>query len=48
MDTVILILLIAAFLCFVATAFGFGSSRINLLAAGLACWVLTALIRAIP
>jgi hypothetical protein len=38
-----LILLIAAFICFVVAAAGV-SSRINLVAAGLACWVLTAIL----
>jgi len=35
-----LILLIAAFVCFVLAAFGVGG-RINLVAAGLALWVAT-------
>lgn len=38
-----LILLVAAFIFFVLATFGV-DSRFNLIAAGLACWVLTALI----
>lgn len=38
------ILLIAAFICFVLAAFGVASPRVNLVALGLALWVLTALI----
>ncbi len=41
-----LILLIAAFILFVLAAFGVGG-RFNLVAAGLACWVLAALIPSI-
>ncbi len=37
------ILLIAAFILFVLAVFGVGG-RINLVAAGLACWVLAALV----
>lgn len=37
------ILLIAAFILFVVAAFNV-TARFNLLAAGLACWVLTAII----
>jgi hypothetical protein len=36
-----MILLIAAFILFVLSAVGVASPRVNLLAAGLACWVLT-------
>jgi len=43
MSIVILVLLIVAFICFVVAALGV-TTRINLVAAGLACWVLTALI----
>lgn len=39
-----LILLIVAFGCFVLAALGVATSRINLLSAGLACWVLTVLL----
>jgi hypothetical protein len=45
MEILLLILLIAAALCFGLAAFGV-SSRVNLLALGLLCWVLTALIPA--
>ena len=38
-----LVLLIAAFILFVIAAFGVGS-RFNLVAAGLACWVLSVLL----
>ena len=38
------ILLIAAFVCFVAAALGASVPRLNLLALGLALWVLTALV----
>jgi hypothetical protein len=37
------LLLLAAFICFVLAAIGI-AARVNLMAAGLACWVLTALI----
>lgn len=40
-----LLLLILAFVCFVLSALGMPSSRINLQSAGLACWVLTLLVR---
>lgn len=39
-----LILDIAAFICFVATAIGLNAGRVSLLGVGLACWVLTAII----
>ncbi len=39
-----LLLLVLAFLCFILVAIGVPSSRINLLALGLALWVLTLLI----
>jgi hypothetical protein len=45
MEIFLLLLLIAAALCFGLAAFGV-SSRVNLLALGLLCWVLTALIPA--
>lgn len=41
--TLDLVLLIVAFLCFVAAALGV-ASRINLLAVGLAAWVLTVIV----
>lgn len=37
------LLLIAAFILFVLSALGVSSPRVNLLAAGLACWVATLL-----
>lgn len=40
-----LILLIAAAVCFALAAAGIAVSRVNLVAAGLFCWVLTLLIR---
>lgn len=39
-----LILLVAAFVLFALAAVGVPSPRVNLLAAGLACWVLSLLI----
>jgi len=39
-----LILLVVAFVLFVLAAIGVPSSRVNLIAAGLACWVLTQII----
>ena len=39
-----LILLIAAFILFLLATFSVGGSRFNLVAAGLACWVLAALL----
>lgn len=41
------ILLLLGFVCFVLAAFGV-PSRINLIAAGLACWILVPLIAAWP
>lgn len=38
-----LILLIAGLICFLLAAFGVGG-RVNLVALGLACWILTVLI----
>ena len=38
------ILLIAAFVLFVIAAFPVSASRINLVAAGLACWVLSSIV----
>lgn len=48
MSVVTLILLIAAFVLFALAAFGVGHPRVNLVAAGLACWVLTVVIAAFP
>ena len=42
--TVDLILLIAAFICFVAAAVGVKSSRVGLVPLGLALWVLAGII----
>ena len=39
-----LVLLIVAFILFVLSAVGVNAPRVNLLAAGLAAWVLTAII----
>ena len=39
-----LVLLIVAFVCFVAAAAGISAGRVNLTALGLALWVLTAII----
>lgn len=41
--TVHFVLLLAGFICFVLSAVGV-QSRANLQSAGLACWILTALI----
>lgn len=40
MDTLTLILMIAAIILFVLATFGVVASRFNLIAAGLACWAL--------
>jgi len=44
MTTLDLILLVFAFVLFALAAAGVPSPRINLIAAGLACWVLTTLL----
>lgn len=44
MAALTMILLVAALICFLLTAFGVGVSRINLLAVGLACWVVAELL----
>jgi hypothetical protein len=41
------LLLVIAFVLFLLAAFGVSSPRINLLALGLACWVLAILLGAI-
>lgn len=41
------LLYLVAFICFVLAAFGVGT-RVNLLGAGLACWVLVSVIAAWP
>lgn len=38
------ILLVIAAICFAAAALGVASPRVNLVAAGLFCWVLSAII----
>lgn len=48
MSLLIVVLLLAAFIGFVLAAFGVAVSRINLIAAGLACWVLTLLVGVWP
>lgn len=45
MVTIHLVLLLLAFICFVIAALGVPSPRVNLLALGLALWVLDLLIR---
>lgn len=47
MALLVLILLILGFVCFIAAAFGM-AARINLVAAGLAAWILTAILEAWP
>jgi len=42
--TLDLVLLIAAFVCFVLAAINWNPPRVNLVALGLALWVLTALV----
>jgi hypothetical protein len=39
-----LLLLVVAFVLFVAVAVGFTNSRFNLMGAGLACWVLSEIL----
>ena len=39
-----LILYVAAFILFVLAAVGVPSPRVNLIAAGLACWILTLIV----
>lgn len=43
-----LILLVAAFVLFVLAAIGIPSGRVNLIAAGLACWVLSVMLGSHP
>lgn len=45
MPLLILILLIAGFVCFLIATFNV-PVKVNLIAAGLACWILTAVITA--
>lgn len=45
MITLQLLLLILAFVCFVLSALGVPSSRLNLQSLGLALWVVTLIIR---
>lgn len=46
MEAFVLIMLILGFACFAAASFGV-ASRVNLIAAGLAFWILTALVPAL-
>lgn len=46
METFVLIMLIAGFVCFLAATFSV-ATRFNLVAAGLAFWILTALVPAL-
>lgn len=46
MHTVIVVLLILGLACFVAETVGV-AARVNLVAAGLACWILAALLPAL-
>jgi len=48
MSLLILLLLIVGFVCFVLATFSVPVPRVNLVAAGLACWLLTVLIGAWP
>ncbi len=47
MAMLVFLLYLAAFICFVLAAIGVGT-RVNLLALGLACWVLVSVIGAWP
>lgn len=42
------LLYLIGFLCFIFAAFGVAAARVNLVALGLACWILPALIAAFP
>lgn len=44
METLILIFLVIALVCFAIAAFGLWAARVNLVALGLAFWVATALL----
>jgi len=44
MVTIDLVLLLLALICFVLAALQVAAPRVNLLAAGLACWVLSLLL----
>lgn len=44
MITIRLLLLVLALVCFLASAAQVASPRVNLLAVGLACWVLSLLL----
>lgn len=48
MSILTLVLLVFALVFFVLAAIGVPSSRWNLIAAGLGCWVLTELIGKVP
>lgn len=42
------LLLLIGFICFTLAAVGVSASRVNLVALGLACWILIPLIAAFP
>ncbi len=46
MGLLVLILLIIGAVCFGLAAFGVAVTRVNLVAAGLLCWIVTAIIGA--
>ena len=48
MSAVVLILLVAAAVCFLLAAIGVAPGRPNLVALGLLFWVLTAIVPALP
>ena len=47
MDTVILILLVASFVCFALAAIGVNAPRVSLTPLGLALWVLSVILGAV-
>lgn len=47
MNVIVFVLLLIGAVLFALTAFGVASARINLLAAGLFCWILVPLIAAV-
>lgn len=44
MDVLVLILLVLGLVCFLLAAFGWVPARVNLVAAGLAAWIGTAIV----
>jgi hypothetical protein len=44
MDVIVLLLLLFGFVLFVLAGVGVAHSRVNLVAAGLACWILTVIL----